>query len=58
MEDSDDDFSSFDNEFVEDLKIAGNNVVWDRPGTGIGIGLGWELEFSLMLSLVFLTRLC
>jgi len=25
-------FSSYDDEFVGDLKIAGNNVVWDRPG--------------------------
>jgi len=37
MEDSDDKFSSYDDEFVGDLKIAGNNVVWDRPGMQIGV---------------------
>lgn len=37
MEDSDDEFSSYDDEFVGDLKIAGNNVVWDRPGMRIGV---------------------
>jgi len=37
MEDSDDEFSSYDDEFVGNLKIAGNNVVWDRPGMRIGV---------------------
>ena len=37
MEDSDDEFSFYDDEFVGDLKIAGNNMVWDRPGMRIGV---------------------
>jgi len=37
MEDLDDAFSSYDDEFVGHLKIAGNNVVWDRPGMRIGV---------------------
>ena len=32
MEDLDDAFSSYDDEFLGDLKIAGNNVVWDIIG--------------------------
>ena len=36
MEDSDDEFS-YDDEFVGDLKIASNNVAWDRPGMRIGV---------------------
>jgi len=32
MGDADDQFSSPDNKFMGDLKIAGDNVVWDRPG--------------------------
>ena len=37
MEDSDDEFSSSDDKFVGDLKIAVDNVVWDRPGMRIGL---------------------
>ena len=50
MNDSDDEFSSSDNEFIGDLKIAGEDV--------IGIGLGCDLEESLIPKLDFWTPHC
>ena len=54
MEDSDDEFYSYYDEFVGDLKIAGNNVAWDRPGMRIGVQSDVE---PCLLDLALLTVL-
>jgi len=58
MEDSDADFSSYDDEFVGDLKIAGNNVVWDRPAMRIRVQSDVEpCLFDSALLTVLMTKL-